>query len=190
MDETRKSRLSDIGMVWEKSDPWDEKMKLVEAYFGEHGDVNIPADYVADGVWLARWLSEQVARFNEKPTGRSKTVKPLEREQCARIEALGIKKNVSRNDLAWEEQYLEAKAYYEENGDLSVSKRYVSPSGKNIGVWVQRQRLLRRDGKLKAEQIAKLDAIGMVWEVKGRKTETRKASVCGTNKSVGGLQTQ
>lgn len=190
IDESRKMRLSEIGMIWKKSDPWEEKMRIVEAYFAEHGDVNIPADCVVDGVWLARWLSEQVARFNGKPTGRNKTVKPLTKEQCARIEALGIKKNVSRNDLAWEEQYLEAKAYYEENGDLAMSKRYVSPSGKNLGVWVQRQRLLRRDGKLKAEQIAKLDAIGMAWETKERKAGTRKVPIYAIKNPTGGLQTQ
>lgn len=190
LSEAKKQKLDAIGMVWETADPWDEKMKLVEAYFGEHGDVNIPADCVVDGVWLARWLSEQVARFNGKPTGRNKTVKPLTKEQCARIEALGIKKNVSRNDLAWEEQYLEAKAYYEENGDLAMSKRYVSPSGKNLGVWVQRQRLLRRGGKLKAEQIAKLDAIGMVWETKERKAGTRKVPIYAIKNPTGGLQTQ
>ena len=190
IDETRKMRLSEIEMLWEKSDPWEEKIRLVEAYYAEHGDVNIPADYVVDGVWLARWLSEQVARFNGKPTGRNKTVKPLTKEQCARIEALGIKKNVSRNDLVWEEQYLEAKAYYEENGDLAISKRYVSPGGKNLGVWEQRQRLLRRDGKLKAEQIAKLDAIGMAWETKERKTGTRKVPIYAIKNPTGGLQTQ
>ena len=162
-------------------------MKLVEAYFAEHGDVNIPADYVADGVWLARWLSEQIARFNEKPTGRSKTVKPLEKEQCARIEALGIKKNVSRNDLAWEEQYFEAKAYYEENGDLAMSKRYVSPSGKKLGVWVQRQRAYRRDGKLKEEQIKKLDAIGMVWEILS--TSAKMPIMCIPQKTTRNLST-
>ncbi len=177
LPEAKKQKLDSIGMVWEMADPWEEKMRLVEAYFAEHDNVNIPADYVVDGVWLARWLSEQVARFNGKPTGRNKTVKPLTKEQCARIEALGIKKNVSRNDLAWEEQYLEAKAYYEENGDLAMSKRYVSPSGKNLGVWVQRQRLLCRDGKLKAEQIAKLDAIGMAWETKSTSSKISLARI-------------
>ena len=187
LSEAKKQKLDAIGMEWASTDPWEEKIRLVEAYYAEHGDVNIPADYVVDGVWLARWLSEQIARFNEKPTGRNKTVKPLTKEQCARIEALGIKKNVSRNDLSWEEQYLEAKAYYEENGDLAVSKRYVSPSGKNIGVWVQRQRLLRRDGKLKAEQIAKLDAIGMVWEVKPTKA---KIAVMQITKRVNGANSE
>ncbi|MBQ9745341.1 MAG: Helicase associated domain protein [Clostridia bacterium] len=177
LSEVKKQKLDAIGMIWDSTDPWEEKMRLVEAYYAEHGDVNIPADYVVDGVWLARWLSEQVARFNGKPTGRNKTVNPLTKEQCARIEALGIKKNVSRNDLAWEEQYLEAKAYYEENGDLAMSKRYVSPSGKNLGVWVQRQRLLRRDGKLKAEQIAKLDDIGMVWETKSTSSKISLAHI-------------
>ena len=169
----RKAKLDAIGMVWNTGDPWEEKIQLVEAYFDEHGDVNIPADYVINGVWLARWLTEQIARYN----GKAKNGKILTSEQEKRLEALGIRKNVSRNDLAWEEQYTEAKRFYEENGHLSISKRYVSTNGKNLGVWVQRQRTYRRDGKLKEEQIAKLDEIGMVWDISKHNADIHPAFV-------------
>ena len=145
-------------------DPWSEKFALVEQYYHEHDNVNIPANYVVEGVWLARWLSEQVARMNGKATGRSKTLKKLTPERIKKLESVGIRANVSRNDIAWEEQYLEAKAFFETNGNLDIPKRYTSESGKNLGVWVQRQRVAYRNGKLSAEQIENLTAIGMVWE--------------------------
>ena len=169
LSSVRKEKLDAIGMIWDTSDPWEEKIRLVEVYFEEHGDLNIPCDLVVDGVWLARWFTEQIARYN----GKAKNGKTLTPKQERRLEALGIQKNVSRNDLAWEEQYAEAKRFYEKNGHLSVSKRYVSVNGKNLGVWVQRQRTYRRDGKLKEEQIEKLDAIGMVWEVSRIQTGNR-----------------
>lgn len=31
----------------------------------------MPADYVDEGVWAARWLSEQIARFNGKVKGKN-----------------------------------------------------------------------------------------------------------------------
>ena len=158
---TRKAKLDAIGMVWDVADPWEEKIRLVERYFDEHGDVNIPSDYVMDGVWVSRWLTEQIARYS----GKAKNGKMLTPEQAKRLERLGIRKNISKNELAWEEQYEQAKRFYEENGNLMVSQKYVGTNGKNLGIWVQRQRTYRRDGKLKAEQIAKLDAIGMIWDV-------------------------
>jgi len=92
--------------------------------------------------------------------------------------------------LVWEEQYEEAKAYYKENGHLNMPKRYISPSGKKLGVWLSRQRENRRLGRIKPEQIAKLDGIGMVWETKERKTGTRKVPIYAIKNPTGGLQTQ
>lgn len=154
----RREKLDVIGMVWDMN-PWEGKMRLVEQYYAEHGDVNIPADYVVEGIWISRWLAEQIARYN----GKAKNGKTLTSEQEKRLENLGIRKNVSRSDIAWEEQYEEAKRFYEENGNLIVSQKYIGSNGKNLGIWVQRQRTYCRDGRLKAEQIEKLDAIGMVW---------------------------
>ena len=87
---TKKKKLDDIGMVWEFEDPWEKKISLVEDYYKEHGHLKMPPNYVVEGVWLARWFSEQLARYRGKPTGRSKTVKTLTSEQILRMEALGV----------------------------------------------------------------------------------------------------
>ncbi len=160
LSESRKKKLLALDLEIKTVVPWDEKFALVERYYREHGNVNLPANYVVEGVWLARWLSEQVARMN----GKSKGGKTLTEDQIKRLNSMGIFPNVSRQDIAWEEQYLEAKAFFDVNGNLNVSKRYTSASGKNLGVWVQRQRTAYKNGKLLAEQIEKLDTIGMVWE--------------------------
>lgn len=77
----RKAKLEAIGMIWEKEDPWMDKFSLVKAYYEQHGHTKMPADLVVNGVWLRRWLTEQTARLNEKPTGRNKTVKKLTNHQ-------------------------------------------------------------------------------------------------------------
>lgn len=157
LSDARKKKLDQFGMVWEKADPWEQKFQLVKRYYDEHGDINIPGDYVSDNVWIARWLSEQVARMNGKPTGRAKTVKKLK--------SLGIRENTSRNDLAWEEQYRAAQSFYQNNGHLLIPKTYVSESGKSVGRWIQTQRTNRKQGKLTEKQVGLLNAIGMVWSV-------------------------
>ena len=165
LPEERRKKLDAIGMIWNNADPWDEKFKLVKRYYDEHGAINIPADCVVEGVWIARWLSEQVARMNGKPTGRAKTVKKLTDEQTKKLKSLGIRENTTRNDLAWEEQYRAAQRFYQNNGHLLIPKTYVSESGKSVGRWIQAQRANRKQDKLTDKQVRLLDEIGMVWSV-------------------------
>ncbi len=69
---------------------------------------------------------------------------------------------------SWDYMYLEAKRYYEENGDLIVPSKYVTPSGYHLGWWIVSQRGIyngKSEGYLTAEQIEKLNKIGMCWLV-------------------------
>lgn len=87
---SRKKRLQDLGMDFEKKDPWMEKFQLVKTYYDQHGHTRIPGNYVVNGVWLCRWLCEQTARLNGKRTGRSKTIKYLTVEQKEQMASVGI----------------------------------------------------------------------------------------------------
>lgn len=90
LSDYRKKKLDQIGMIWEPQDPWEQKYLLVKKYYDEHGNTNIPSNYVSDGVWISRWLSEQISRLNNKHTGRSKTAKKLTKEQIQKLNDLGI----------------------------------------------------------------------------------------------------
>ena len=73
---------------------------------------------------------------------------------------------------SWSVMYEQAKKYYQENGDLEVPARYVTADGYSLGHWIYNQRYIRKgklEGDLTEEKIAKLDAIGMRWDIK---TET------------------
>ena len=68
---------------------------------------------------------------------------------------------------SWEYMFGEAKRYYEENGNLEVSKNYKTEQGYSLGSWLTTQRKVRRGeqfGILGRERIEKLDGIGMRWE--------------------------
>lgn len=77
---------------------------------------------------------------------------------------------------SWSLMYKHAQEFYEENGHLEMSSRYRTADGYSLGQWVFVQRNIRLgkvEGKLTPEQIAKLDAIGMVWETTSDQTWTR-----------------
>ncbi len=68
---------------------------------------------------------------------------------------------------SWELMYRHAEDYYRRNGHLNVPRRYKTPEGYSLGNWLLTQRKVRNGdqyGRLDEERIARLDAIGMVWD--------------------------
>ncbi len=80
----RKAKLDLLGMVWVLPDPWMQKFSLIERFYREHGNTKIPSDLVVEGVWLARWLSEQKCRLDAKSRKRLTT------DQIALLATVGI----------------------------------------------------------------------------------------------------
>ncbi len=187
----RIERLTKIGMVWEISDPWEQKFELARQYYEEHGNLRMEADYVVEGIWLERWLREQKARMEEEADsgktdasnslnlhGREerknalpeievscKLARRLTTEQKSKLASIGLKPGMSQAELSWREQYEEAEEFYRRHGNLSIPKLYTAGNGKKLGVWLRHQRANRRDGRLASWQVSLLDGIGMVWEV-------------------------
>lgn len=83
----------------------------------------------------------------------------------------------------WNAYYLEAKAYYEEHGDLKIRVSYVSSSGLALGRWLNAQKKIKAGkikGSLSTEQQRLLEIIGIDW-TKGidtkKKSQTDKSSI-------------
>ena len=78
-------QLDAMGMVWQKPDPWEVRYALARAYFEKHGDLQMPAQYKADGIWLSKWLNEQRQIYiGNRPE------KMLTQEQIRRLELIGM----------------------------------------------------------------------------------------------------
>lgn len=170
LSEERKEKLKALGgVIWEFSDPWEQKYQLVKRYYDEHGNIKIPTDYVSEGVCLKNWLLEQIARMNETSHSRARFKKNLTDDQISKLKALGLCENLSPHDMAWEEQYAEAKSFYEENGHLLIPSRYISKTGKQVGRWVHLQRQYHKNGSLSEQRVNQLNKIGMVWELQKTK---------------------
>ena len=151
-------QLDELGMIWQKPDAWEAKFALANQYFEEHGDLNVPPKYIADGVWLNKWLNEQKQIHDGNRAGKSLTA-----EQIQRLESIGMLW-CSKSQKMWNEQYQYAIRFYRENGHLIVPKDYLTEDGSRLNAWIQRQRRQYQSGKLTDDQISLLEEIGMVWE--------------------------
>ena len=90
---------------------------------------------------------------------------------------------------SWDLMYGLARQYFELNGNLEVTKRYVTPDGYTLGSWINTQRLVRAGkvgGKLTDKQVAQLDEIGMRWEgISDLIREKSYVAVCDYKKKYG-----
>lgn len=157
----RRAKLEKLGMCWTSpADPWEVRYALAEAYYKEHGNLNVPHKYIVEGVWLNKWLNEQRQIYYGRRPG-----KRLTQAQVERLEAISFDWQ-NRSSRAWEERYTEAKRYYEEHGHLPVQQEIVDAKSKRLASWISIQRKNYRQGKLNHTQVQKLTAIGMVWDTK------------------------
>lgn len=165
LTESQIAKLDKIGMVWDSVTDlnWSRYFSAVQKYYEENGDINIPSRYATkDGMALGLWLSN--LRTWERSGAHSRY---LTKERKDALNSLGMVWDVL--DYFWEQNYLAACKYYKEFGNLDVPAAYVSPDGIRLGSWVSRLRKLRSaNGKMRgtpptAEQIARLDRIGMKW---------------------------
>lgn len=65
-------------------------------------------------------------------------------------------------EAKWGEAYQVAKLYFREHGDLLVPQSCFY-NGVYLEKWLNRQRRVCKEGKMSAECIAMLNAIGMRW---------------------------
>ena len=157
-------KLDEIGMVWDSVSDlnWDKNFAAAEAYYKEHGDLDVPVRYTTDsGLNLGSWLSN-LRSWNNSGIHP----KYLTPERKAQLDQIGMIWNVL--DYYWERNYYAAVEYYHDNGNLDVPIKYVSKDGIRLGSWLAMQRSLRAGRAVRgtpptAEQIARLDAIGMNW---------------------------
>jgi hypothetical protein len=107
-----------------------------------------------DGYKLGAWLADRRAKGKDKHS----------KEQQRQLDELGM---VWVKPDSWEVRYALAKQYYEEHGDLNISPKYKA-DGVWLAKWLNEQRQIyignRGEKSLTAEQISRLENIGMVWE--------------------------
>ncbi|MBQ8076564.1 MAG: Helicase associated domain protein [Oscillospiraceae bacterium] len=160
IDETRDCRRLFDALERSLDSSWNLMYAEAKEYYLSNGNLQIPYKYKTEsGLSLGSWLNTQRKIYHGQAVGH------LSDEQIDLLNNLGIVWD-SWRDLAWERNYLAAKAYYEKNGNLLPPRNYVDENGVPLGLWVMTMRTCRanhKTSKVTPERIAKLDAIGMVW---------------------------
>ena len=160
-DQIRK--LDALGMRWESAADlsWERYYAAAKQYHAEHGDLRVPWRYVTeDGIQLANWISNM--RMNRRNGIRNAY---LTDERIKALDDLGMCWEVL--DYLFERNYAAAVEYHRTHGNLDVPAAYVDPDGVKLGAWLRRLCRIRagktQRGRLTEEQIARLDALGMIW---------------------------
>lgn len=135
-------RLDALGMDWTNRNDrkWMSLYDVAAAYYHEHGNLNVPSEYVTpDGVLLGKWVARQRYAYLN-PDRSSARVTP---ERKTLLDKLGM---VWEKYDPWQERYDLALAYKTEHGDLEIPSVYKTADGVWLGSWVSRQRQVLNSG--------------------------------------------
>lgn len=164
LSEEKVRKLDEIGMVWDSKDQsWNEALRELQAYYKEHGNLDVKARYVTEnGFRLGRWVCNLRTKVKNKGLDQA-----LTKEQQGELEKLGM--IWDRNGEKWEEYFREAQGYYLEHGDLNVPVSYCV-NGVKLGRWISNVRSKRKHPGasgmvLDEDRIRLLDRIGMDWKM-------------------------
>ena len=148
--------LEELGIRWDPlQDLWNVGFVHAKDYYNSFGNLLIPSDYVCDdGFALGVWIK------NERISYKNGV---LSDDNKANLDMIEMVWNVP--DKQWNEAFELAKKYYEQFGDLKVPRQYITTSGVRLGMWISDRRRNYKKGMLTDEQIARLESIGMIWDV-------------------------
>ncbi len=157
-------RLNDIGMIWDiRKNNWQEGYEALLTYYKVNGHTDVKAKYVnEDGFPLGTWVSN--LRVTVKKLGPDQV---LSEEQQNQLKAVGMiwDKNAEKMDT-----YLQAATEYrQQHGNLDVPAKFITESGLPLGRWLHYIKSGKNGEKkvrdvLSREQIARLNALGMIWD--------------------------
>ena len=156
-----------------KTSTWDERFALLAAYKEDHGHVDLPRSFNVDGVALPAWLQQQ--KFHH---GKGE----LSAERVTRLEDAGVTWSTPRTP--WDDALAILAAYREAYGDANAPDKLIF-NGFPLGTWLQTQRREYRAGKANPERVAKLEALGVVWDFKAACWERNFALVAALIQCLG-----
>lgn len=166
------SKLNEIGFDWNFTPTkrglitWYKRYAELEEFCLKNGHCEVPRSKTKKST-LGNWVAFQRLYYRK---GR------LSKEQIGKLEELNFKwelpiKGGRPLHSQWEQRYLEVKNYRTLNGHINISQ--VDPVYKQLGRWLNDQRERRKKGKLLPEREAKLNEIGMIWNLEDARFEQK-----------------
>lgn len=154
LSEERITQLEEIGIKWNSVlvRKWTRYYGLAADYYEEHGDLNIPYDYMADGLKVGVWISSQRESYG---MGR------LSEEQIGLLNDISM--SWDRFESKWEQGFQYCQRYVSEYGDINRVPEDFQFGSFRLIVWIRTQRSRKRIGKLSQDRIDRLESIGLAW---------------------------
>lgn len=160
LDPDREARLTAIGMEWQHKYTFAERLVQIRRYYDSHGRLPTTKSHPPLGAALAKMRAAHKAG-------------DLEPDIVAALDAMGINWD-RRKELdeyvaeTWERGVAAATRFQACHGHLDVrpsDPRDPLDSDLDLSTWMKDRRSDRHRGRLSADQIAELDAVGMLWDV-------------------------
>jgi len=150
----RKAKLDALGSSWATDEgnikKWNDNYDCLKAYHTEHGNADVPSHWKSNPV-LAAWVSHQRQNYKKRL---------MPDEQIQLLQALGFTWQ-HRERGSWDDRLAEVVAFKATNGHCDMP--VYCPENPKLGRFVNATRTQRNSGRLPADRIAKLDALGFVW---------------------------
>ena len=152
----QKEEIDELASPEEVFNKW---YKLAEEYYNERGDLLVSAKYkTKSGEKLGQWISKIRQAYKNGD---------LSPDKIKKLEVIGMVWDASINkEEIWNKWYKLAVEYCNEHGNLLVPVYYKTKTGEKLGKWITNTRADYKNSDLSTEQIKKLEAIDMVWNVK------------------------
>lgn len=156
----KEERLNSIDMVWSVvSSQWEENYLAAVKYFNSNGNLDIPSNYIAEnGIKLGNWI----VHLRQKRLGKSKGA-PLSNEQILRLNKIGM--IWVTDQYRFDVGLAHAQKFYEQHKHLRVPVSYICDDDFALGKWIRLKRRQYKAGNLSADNIQRLEKIGMLWDV-------------------------
>lgn len=153
----RERRLTRAGFVWEpRDDAWESQFAKLAKFKRRHGHTRVPARWSQDRE-LGRWVRRQ------REMRRDGT---LDSDRRRRLDRMGFDwdpgRDLTYQTQLWEARYAELRTFKARFGHTSVPQRF--PANPSLGRWVNKQRVLRRQGRLERGRERRLRKLGFAWE--------------------------
>lgn len=176
------NRLNALGMKWVKREhpyrDFDYYYQQLIKFYRREGHIKVPTRFIDPdtGCHLGNFIN--CVRQAKRGTGHDIVLTDWQIEM---LNDLGMVWQVQASPLPFDTYYEELLRYYRREGHIRVPGNYIVPeNGCKLGKFIQRMRAIRAgtasSGFITQEQIAKLDAMGMVWNASNSKKNLEERS--------------
>jgi uncharacterized membrane protein YjdF len=145
-------KLSALGVDLEdQGDPWEEMYRQLNQFVLKTGHSHVPLDSEYEA--LRDWLTRQII---------NKSL--LTEEQFQKLDSVNVDwEMVVSRDHRWEVMYQRLRNFYYNHGHSRVPQKW--HEDKQLALWVQVQRRMFTQGKLKKDREQKLREVEFVWSI-------------------------